>query len=358
MLTTMSHEMNARYRTFRRGWGTYYCEDLLTKKQESLQTRDLHEARRLVAARNEAEQGHAFSRRLARVYWQAGDPSAATRTWRHVMEEIPKLKHGSTQSRWQVAIADKALDPLRDLILLDTRPEHLLRVLEAGTVSTNTYLRRIQNFALGMDWLPCPIVNPRQWPRIRHGERRGITREEHERIVQREGNPEWRAFFEMCWLMGGSQTDVASLTAEDVDWQGHTISYRRQKTGTPVLFSFGEQMQRLLESLPREGALFPRIVELHEKHRAKHFHRRCRGLGIQGVSLHSYRYAWAERARQAGFPERFAQEALGHNSVAVHRAYARKAQVTLPSLEDYERKLVPLTVSSSTVELGVLDRAG
>lgn len=57
-----------------------------------------------------------------------------------------------------------------------------------------------------------------------------------------------------------------------------------------------------------------------------------------GVSLHSYRYAWAERAKQCGYPERFAQEALGHNSKAVHRAYARRAQVRLPSLESYERQ--------------------
>ncbi len=55
--------------------------------------------------------------------------------------------------------------------------------------------------------------------------------------------------------------------------------------------------------------------------------------------LHSYRYAWAERARTCGYLERFAQEALGHNSKAVHRACARKAQVVIPTLEDYERKL-------------------
>lgn len=42
------------------------------------------------------------------------------------------------------------------------------------------------------------------------------------------------------------------------------------------------------------------------------------------MSLHSYRYAWAERAKTAGYPERFAQEALGHNSKAVHRAYASR----------------------------------
>lgn len=55
------------------------------------------------------------------------------------------------------------------------------------------------------------------------------------------------------------------------------------------------------------------------------------------MTLHSYRYAWAERAIIAGYPERFAQLALGHNSKAVHRAYAKRAQVTLPPLEDYER---------------------
>jgi integrase len=55
------------------------------------------------------------------------------------------------------------------------------------------------------------------------------------------------------------------------------------------------------------------------------------------VSLHSYRYAWAERALKCGFPERFAQQALGHNSKAVHRAYAKHAEVTVPSLDDWEK---------------------
>jgi len=69
-------------------------------------------------------------------------------------------------------------------------------------------------------------------------------------------------------------------------------------------------------------------------------------VDISGVSLHSYRYAWAERARTCGYPERFAQEALGHNSKAVHRAYARKAHVRIPTLEDYEKKLAAATAVS------------
>jgi len=61
------------------------------------------------------------------------------------------------------------------------------------------------------------------------------------------------------------------------------------------------------------------------------------GWGFLGGSLHSYRYAWAERALKCGFPERFAQQALAHNSKAVHRAYAKHAEVTVPSLADWEK---------------------
>jgi hypothetical protein len=228
----MNQKMKNRYRVFRRGWGTYYCEDLLTKKQETLRTCDRDETSRLVAAKNESEAHHAFSRRLARVYWNGGDPMAAQRTWDHVMVEIPKFKAGATQDRWFAAIADKAFDSIRNLLLLETRPEHFFKVLEAGTVSTNIYLRRIHNFALAMDWSPWPILNARQWPKVHHKTRRAITLNEHRRIHQRERNPQWRAFYELCWHLGGSQTDVANLTAEDIDWSPRVVAYFRRKTGS------------------------------------------------------------------------------------------------------------------------------
>jgi hypothetical protein len=37
------------------------------------------------------------------------------------------------------------------------------------------------------------------------------------------------------------------------------------------------------------------------------------------------------------YPERFAQQALGHNSKAVHHAYSKHAEVTVPSLDDWEK---------------------
>ncbi|MBL9139258.1 MAG: hypothetical protein JNK85_25540, partial [Verrucomicrobiales bacterium] len=146
--------MKERFRVFRRGWGTFYCQDLQTGKQESLRTRDRAEAHRLVAAKNETEKAPAFSLHLARLYWKAGDPAAATRTWQDVMEEIVKLKTGSTRERWRAAIDTEHFDRIRRVVLLETQPEMFLRVLEQGTVSTNVYLRRIHNFAMDMSWLP------------------------------------------------------------------------------------------------------------------------------------------------------------------------------------------------------------
>ena len=37
------------------------------------------------------------------------------------------------------------------------------------------------------------------------------------------------------------------------------------------------------------------------------------------------------------------QQALGHNSKAVHRAYAKRALMKIPSLEEYEQRAVETT---------------
>ena len=231
-------------------------------------------------------------------------------------------------------------DIIRGRVVIESRAEHFLDVLAVGTVSTNTFLRRLHNFALDMNWLPAPVIPRKQWPTIRFGEKRAITIEEHQRILASEQSAEWQAYYTLLWHLGGSQTDIASLHAEDIDWTDRTLSYGRQKTRSNAQIHFGETVAALLRSLPKEGSLFPMLIRWHESWRAKAFIRRCRLADVQGVSLHSYRYAWAERAKTAGYPERFAQQALGHNSKAVHRAYAKKAVVKLPSLEEFENKVL------------------
>ncbi|HEV2327889.1 MAG TPA: hypothetical protein VGY56_03765 [Verrucomicrobiae bacterium] len=331
--------MRQRYRLYKRKKGSrYYVHDDVTGKQESLGTSDRATAVRLFHSRQEAEQQPAVNLQIARAYLAASDPQIAIRDWQLVMDEMVKLKKDETQRRWQTAIKDKAFDLIRHLPILETRPEHFLRVLEAGKVSTNVYLRRIHNFALDMTWLPWPVLPKKRWPAVEFKEKRGITLAEHLAIVAREPNAERKAFYQLAWHMGASQSDLAFLEAENVDWENHVFSYARKKTGTVAIMRFDEDLAEILRDLPGSGPLFPYLRTVRAGDRATEFHQRCVGLGIQGVSLHSYRYAWAERAKVAGYPEQFAMENLGQNSKPVHRAYSRKAKVELPSLGEYERR--------------------
>lgn len=343
--------MKTRYRLFRRSNGIYFIQDNVTGKQESLRTRDKSAATRLLSARNEAHEQPAINRQIAKAYLTMSDPLAVTRDWQYVMEAMGRTKSGSTAERWNWAIRQKPFNIIRNLKLIEIQADHFLEVLKAGTVSTNVFLRRLHNYALELDWVPKAIIPRRQWPKIRFDDKNPITGAEHEKVIAAEKNPQWQAYYNLLWHLGGAQSDVAGLKAENIDWHMRVIGFERRKTGTIVQFHFGPAVATILETLPKEGFLLPQIAAMTQRDRGKAFGRRCRLAGVSGLSLHCYRYAWAVRAKEAGYPERFAQEALGHNSKAIHRAYARKAQMKLPSLEEYEhnaRKIVPVQFAADT----------
>ena len=329
--------MQQRYRYFRRNTGIFYLQDRVTGHQESLRTKDETQAKRLTHAHSEAHEKPDACREIGRVYIKASDPEAAKRTWQQVLEEAAKNKAASsTSERWQRAIKDEAFNIIRSLTLAETRAEHFLKVLEQGTVATNVFLRRVHNFALDMDWIARPILPKRQWPTPRYQDKRAITESEHRQIVEREQNPERRAFYQLLWHLGGSQSDVALLLAENFNRKERYVSFVRLKSKQTSQLHYGKEVQLILDVLSSTGPLFPYLRTVRECDRATEFKKRCAGLGITGVTLHSYRYAWAERARECGYPERFAQEALGHGSKAVHRAYSKNASVKVPSLDEWK----------------------
>ena len=257
--------MRQRYRLYRRkNGGRYYIHDDVTGKQDSLHTTDRATALRLFHSRGEAQQQPAVNLHIARAYLAASDPQIATRNWQFVMEEMVKLKKGETQHRWQTAIKDKAFDLIRHLPVLETRPENFLRVLETENVSTNVYLRRIHNFALDMTWLPWPVIVKRQWPKVQFKDKRAITWEEHQAIITRELNPERNAFYKLAWHMGASQSDLACLESENIDWEHNVISFARKKTGSIPIMRFDEETAEVLRSLPSDGPLFPYPADKRE----------------------------------------------------------------------------------------------
>lgn len=341
--------MRNRYRMYVRGKHSggqvYWIEDNTTGKRESLRTKDEKEASRLLDQRNQPYQSAGFHQLMARTHLLVSDPQNVTRTWQIVMDAIIGQKTGSTKIRWERAAKCKAFDRIRDLIVSNTKAEDFLAVLNAGRVSANVYLRRLHNYAIAANWLLAPVISKAIWPKVEHKEKRAITLAEHRLIIAREKNPERRNFYELCWHLGGAQSDIANLTAENIDWKNRTFRFYRKKTGELSEITFGEEIEKILQTVPTSGKLFPYLATVRECDRATEFKQRCNSVGIRDVTLHCYRYAWAERAKACGFPERFAQVALGHGSKAVARAYARKGDVKLPSLESYESAMKEKIVS-------------
>ncbi|HEY5892332.1 MAG TPA: hypothetical protein VIT91_03795 [Chthoniobacterales bacterium] len=156
------------------------------------------------------------------------------------MDELCMHGRESSKDRSRRACASKTFDSIRDKVLFETTSEDLLRVLHAGGTATNNYLRRLHNLALNLGWLPWAILVKNAWPKLRYKERRAITLEEHRLLVESECSAERRLFYELLWESGGSQSDIANLTAENVDWAtssrpGNRRTFRRFNRSFPVI---------------------------------------------------------------------------------------------------------------------------
>jgi len=286
---------------------------------------------------------------LARAYLTASDPAFVERTWQTVMEQMQARGKESSRERYATVFKSPAFDNLRHKKLMETTADDFLAVFKDGKVSIIYFLKTLHNFALSLGWIAIPIVAPCLWPKYEPKDRRGITLEEHQDILAKETHAEWKLYLELLWETGAAQSDAVNFRAEDIDWQTRTISYFRQKTGSLAQFTISRALEKVLHQLPTTGVLFPNLSQFPANDRASRFRRRARKAGVSGVTLHCYRYAWAERAKVVGMPERFAQAALGHNSKAIHRAYAKKAVIIAPSLEDYEMKaaaIVPAVLAA------------
>jgi len=66
----MNEIMKPRYRIYRRQGGLFYLFDRHTGKRESLQTAEEAVAKRLLHAKNEAQQQPLINRQIARCRWQ------------------------------------------------------------------------------------------------------------------------------------------------------------------------------------------------------------------------------------------------------------------------------------------------
>jgi hypothetical protein len=156
--------MKTRYRLICRGirGGAYYCVDTTTGKRTSLGTANADDAKQIIEAKNNSERQPVLNLQIAKAYLAGSDNGITTRTWRQAIEALTGTKQGANQHRWKTAAKDKAFAMLLPQVIIETKGETILKVLQMGTVSTNVYLRRLHNFCVDMNWLPWPLVPKRQ----------------------------------------------------------------------------------------------------------------------------------------------------------------------------------------------------
>jgi hypothetical protein len=259
------------------------------------------EARQIVEAKNNSERQPVLNLQIAKAYLAGTDNGITTRTWQHAIEALPAPNREPTSTagkppprtrHWPCCCRRSSSKPKAKL---------LLKVLQMGTVSTNVYLRRLHNFCVDMNWLPWPLVPKRQWPAVEFKEKRGITLAEHLAIVARETNPERKAFYKLAWHLGASQSDLAGLNAEDVDWDT-TSSATRQKTGSVAIMRFDDDMAEILRDLPGSGPLFPYLRTVRSGDRATEFKQRCDGLASRASRCTATAMRGPNAPRQRAIP--------------------------------------------------------
>ena len=218
--------MQNRYTVFRRG-AIFYSEDRTTGQQISLRTQNRDEARKIVQAKNEAVSQPLMNLVMAKTYLAAKDPRLITRTWADVMEPFCPRGKPPTQMRHARVIRTGPMQYLRDKKLVETTADDFLHALSLGTNSTNAFLQTLHNDALGMGWIPVPILPRKRWPRVRKKPRRAITAAEHDRVIMSLSDSEWSLYLQLLWFTGASQTDGANLSSKNIDWNHRVLTYNR-----------------------------------------------------------------------------------------------------------------------------------
>jgi hypothetical protein len=208
--------MKERFYLFKRR-SIFYVEDGATGRQQSLQTKHAKVARQIVYAKNEAVRTPTLNLAMAKVYLSAHDAKMLERTWQDVMHEFCSRGKPQTQERRRRVARRGPECHLRNLKLVETKAEDLLGVLKAGGVMTNAFVRCLHNFAMGLGWLPWPILPSKLWPAVETKKKRGITWEEHQRILAAEKNVERRQYYEFLWETGAAQSDAAQFCAEQIN---------------------------------------------------------------------------------------------------------------------------------------------
>jgi hypothetical protein len=80
--------------------------DTRTGERTNLRTGDRKAARKLVDAKNNADEQPALNLQIAKAYLAGTDRAMTTRTWRDAFAALTATKRGPTQERWLRAVRE------------------------------------------------------------------------------------------------------------------------------------------------------------------------------------------------------------------------------------------------------------
>lgn len=123
--------MKSRFWLFQRQ-GIYYVEDTLTRRQESLGTRERREVERLRNAKNEAVRQPVLGLAQGRAYLAAHDPRMVERTWDEVMADFQWRGQTHAHRRRQRGMRSAPLRLLHRRKLFKTTADDLLVVIHGS----------------------------------------------------------------------------------------------------------------------------------------------------------------------------------------------------------------------------------
>jgi len=331
-----------KYYLFKRQ-GRYYLQNQ-HGKQTSLRTKDPREAEKILASLV-ATNGSpaAVVRKQALMMLRENDPQYFGRSWGQLFDKyIARCELPQQRERLRRSLESPVLQSIRAEQIVGTEADAFIESILRLKRSIRYHVQLAYRYGIKINWVSRDLIADDLWPEVRWKNFRAITQEEHRRLCETVEDPERRNYYELCWHIGASQGDAARLDASNIDWERKLLVFRRAKLKSdkpPARIRIGPALEELLKRLPSHGPLFPKISKEKTNRRSGDFWRRCRRLGFPpGCVLHSYRYAWIQRAAQAGMPERYAMAMMGHQSRMVHESYAEKAVIECPSLEEFGKK--------------------
>jgi integrase len=175
-----------------------------------------------------------------------------------------------------------------------------------------------------------PLRHIRKPPKGSRGAKALIPEADHKRLLEAAW-PSFRPFLQLLWLTGARPSEIAGLTAADVDLVQGVAILAEHKTAhlgkSRIIFLCAEAVAILREQAERYGSgyLFRNCYgEMLSVNTIGHAMRRLRKqTGISHAIAYGYRHSFATTALANGVPDAQVAALMGHSGTTMlHKHYS------------------------------------